>query len=195
MAKDIPPHIDQIIRSRRSTYPRQFTGEKIGREIIESLLENANWAPNHKHTEPWRFKIFEGTSKEVLIDKTREIYLKSLPKANHSAAKLRNFELKKEKTSHVLAIVVSYDAMKRVPEWEEMAAVACAVQNIYLSLSSHGIAGYWSTGTVVDNQELRDFLKLKENENCIGLFYLGIPGDVDSISQRQPYKSKVEWHT
>lgn len=31
------------------------------------------------------------------------------------------------------------------PEWEEMCAVACAVQNMYLMATSLGVAGYWSS--------------------------------------------------
>ncbi len=188
-----PEDINQVIRSRRSTYPQQYTGEKIPKEVIESLIENATWAPNHKHTEPWRFKIFENGSKDSLIDTIKSIQMNGVAEENISKAKLRKFNVKKEKTSHVIAIVVSYDTQKRIPEWEELAAVSCAVQNIYLSLEPYGIAGYWSTGSTIDSAEMRSFLKLDSNEQCIGLFYLGVPGDIPSVSQRQPSSSKLEW--
>lgn len=38
---------------------------------------------------------------------------------------------------------------KLMPEWEETAAVACAVQNMHLALSAEGLAGYWSSGGVM----------------------------------------------
>ena len=41
---------------------------------IEQILENANWAPNHKKTEPWRFKVFRGAALERLSDYLGEWY-------------------------------------------------------------------------------------------------------------------------
>ena len=38
---------------------------------------------------------------------------------------------------------------KLMPEWEETAAVACAVQNLHLALVAEGLAGYWSSGGVM----------------------------------------------
>ena len=52
--------INRLIRERRSVYPAQYSGEKVDDSIIKQMLENANWAPNHKKTEPWRFTVFSG---------------------------------------------------------------------------------------------------------------------------------------
>jgi nitroreductase len=35
----------EIIKNRRSIDPDHFNGEMISREIIEQMLEAANWAP------------------------------------------------------------------------------------------------------------------------------------------------------
>ena len=48
------------IRNRRSVFPAQYTGEPVEKETIEQLLELANWAPTHKKTQPWRFKVIYG---------------------------------------------------------------------------------------------------------------------------------------
>ena len=51
--------INELIRRRRAIYPKNYLPEKpVSREILEQLLENANWAPTHKLTEPWRFRVF-----------------------------------------------------------------------------------------------------------------------------------------
>ena len=52
-----PKTISQLIRKRRSIFPKTYTNQPIAKEIIEEVLENANWAPTHKMTEPWRFKV------------------------------------------------------------------------------------------------------------------------------------------
>ena len=53
--------INDVIKYRRSIYPKEYQqGKTIPDEIIWQILENANHAPNHKQTEPWRFKVFSG---------------------------------------------------------------------------------------------------------------------------------------
>ncbi len=51
--------ISELIQNRRAVAPKFFIPEKpIEASIIAQLLENANWAPTHKRTEPWRFRVF-----------------------------------------------------------------------------------------------------------------------------------------
>ena len=53
--------LNLLIRTRRSVFPDQYVpAKRIPDDIISQLLENANWAPSHKLTEPWRFVVFAG---------------------------------------------------------------------------------------------------------------------------------------
>ena len=69
-----PDEISQLIRHRRSIYPAQYSGEIIDRKIIEEILENANWAPTHKISEPWRFTVFTGEGLKKLSEFTSELF-------------------------------------------------------------------------------------------------------------------------
>ena len=53
-------NLKNIIKNRRTIYPEQFSGKKVTKENIELILESARWAPTHKSTQPWRFKVFTG---------------------------------------------------------------------------------------------------------------------------------------
>ncbi|HZE82668.1 MAG TPA: nitroreductase family protein, partial [Puia sp.] len=68
MTNDKMPGIAQLnflLQNRRSVFPDQFEkGKIIPDDMIWQLLENANWAPNHKHTEPWRFTVFTGSARK-----------------------------------------------------------------------------------------------------------------------------------
>ena len=55
--------LKEIIESRRSIFPKDYTGEEIEQEILDEILRSATFAPNHKRTKPWRFKIFKGEEK------------------------------------------------------------------------------------------------------------------------------------
>ena len=49
-----------LIRSRRSVMPKDYSGEEISKDDIEMLLEAANWAPTHHKSEPWRYVVISG---------------------------------------------------------------------------------------------------------------------------------------
>ena len=66
--------VNQMISTRRSVYTNMFSGEEVPDSIIMQMLENANWAPTHRLTEPWRFIIFKGAGLEKLGNYQGELY-------------------------------------------------------------------------------------------------------------------------
>lgn len=60
--------------------------------------------------------------------------------------------------SHIIAIGMKRTSTGKIPEIEDVEAVACAVQNIYLSVSAYGLGGYWTTGGVTYKEEAKSFL-------------------------------------
>lgn len=185
---------NQIIRSRRSIYPSQYTGEIIEKKNIEILLENANWAPTHKLTQPWFFKVFYEKSKNNLLDKMIEIIKNTLP-PSAADKKEKKFEMFKKKVSHIIAIIMHRDMKFDLPEIEEVAAVACAVHNIHLSTTSLSIGGYWGTGGGTYSQTMHNYLKLNPNEKCLGFFYLGKINENHhpKTPVRKSIKTRIQW--
>jgi nitroreductase len=66
MNKISPVQLNELIKKRRSIFPHTYIDKPIPREIIDQVLENANWAPTHKMTEPWRFKVIQSEELEEL---------------------------------------------------------------------------------------------------------------------------------
>lgn len=56
--------LEDIIKSRRSIFPKDYTAEAIPQDVLDKILESANYAPSHKKTNPWRFRIFQGLEKQ-----------------------------------------------------------------------------------------------------------------------------------
>ncbi|MEP1095149.1 MAG: nitroreductase [Cyclobacteriaceae bacterium] len=181
--------INQAIRARKSVYPRQYIDKAIPKKIIEELLENANHAPTHRLTEPWRFKVFmnEGKSRlgDFMADKYKEVT------TEFSESKYQKTKNNFASAGAVIAIIMHRDLEERVPEWEEVASVACAIQNIWVSCSQYELGGYWSSPVLV--KHLGKFIDLKENETCLGFFYLGYCESSDRIVAKKPIEDKVEW--
>lgn len=164
--------IDKYIHERRSHFVKEFTGETVPEQVVDRMLENARWAPSHKLTLPWRFRVWAGEDKTVLCEKMEEYYLKFTPSEKFSQEKLDKIRTYKNKVSHIIS--VGYKPSGKVPEWEELAATAMAVQNMWLTLSDEPhAAGYWTSGNGTGSDFMRDFTGLSPDEKQLGFFMLG----------------------
>jgi len=161
--------IEKTIQQRRSVFPAQYNGETIQKEEIEKILEAANWAPTHKKTEPWRFKVFHGDSQRELGDFLARKYTETV--SNFSEFKRNKIREKPAQSACVIAVCMQRDPAECVPEWEEVAAVAMAVQNMWLLAHEMGIGAYWSSPSLI--QYLNEWIPMEEGERCLGFFYMG----------------------
>ncbi len=186
-----PTQVNELIQKRRSIFPKMYNQRPIPREIIEAVLENANWAPTHRLTEPWRFQVFTGQALERLGQYMADFYKANTPTERFSEEVYQKNKENPMRAGAVIAICMQRDAEERVPEWEEIASVACAVQNMWLTCTAHGIGSYWSTPTAA--LKANDFLQLKEGERCLGLFYMGYHDMPEIPGKRTPITNKVVW--
>ncbi|MEM8907496.1 MAG: nitroreductase [Bacteroidota bacterium] len=183
--------LNELIRKRRAIFPKTYTDQTIPEAIIQQILENANWAPTHRLTEPWRFRVFRGSALSRLGHFMAELYKTHTPEAQFSEMKYEKTRKKMERSACVIAICMQRDPEERVPEWEELAAVACAVQNMWLSCTALDIGCYWSTPKLMDHAG--DFLQLAPGERSLGLFYMGYHRLPEIPGKRSPIAEKVKW--
>lgn len=186
-----PEKVSALLRSRSSIFPAMYTDEQISDEIIQDLLENANWAPNHKKTEPWRFKVIQGAARQRLADFLGTTYRSITPQESFSEMKMKKLATNPIKANTVIAICMQRDPAESLPEWEELAATAMAVQNLWLSATAHGLGGYWSSPGLIAH--LGPFLGLAEGERCLGLFYLAHHQAPELPRERGDINEKVQW--
>jgi nitroreductase len=185
-------YLTRTIRNRRAVFPAMFTKEKVADEVIWQILENANWAPTHQRTEPWRFRVFTGEALKRVGDYLAEYYSTHTPKDTFSEIKYRKNLKKPQQSSHVIFLCMQCDPKERVPEWEELAALSCAVMNMWLSCTALGLGCYWSSTAAA--LEADEFLDLEAGEKCFGLMYIGVPQpELKLIAERGDVREKVVW--
>jgi nitroreductase len=185
--------INWLMQNRRSVFVSQFAkGKHIPDEIIMQLLENANWAPTHKKTEPWRFTVFNGEGLKKFAEFQSALYKKN------AGEKFKEMQYAKLLTtpllcSHIISIGMKRSTEVPIPEMEEIAAVACAVQNIYLSTTAYGIGGYWTTGGITFDEEAKAFFGLGKEDKLLGFFYLGYIEIPSVKGTRGAIENKTIW--
>jgi len=184
--------LDQLIKTRRAVYPNMYTGKKISKKLIEKALENANYAPTHKLTQPWLFKIYSGLSKKKLAKEMVGLYKNEMEGKTIIKSRTEKILQKCENSDYIICICMKRSSPKLIPEWEEIASTAMAVQNIWLTCASNDIGCYWSSPSYIKN--INRFLKLKSNERCMGFFYMGHYNHNNlKQTKRIGVNKKVEW--
>ena len=185
-----PGNINDVIRCRRAVFPMMYNDRPIEREIIRQILLNANWAPSHKLTEPWRFKVMTGKALQDLGQELARLYKMKAGDRFSEIKYKKNLE-NPSRSACVIAICMQRDPKESLPEWEEIAAVACSVQNMWLTCTAYNIGSYWSSPDTIS--DIGDFLQLANGERCLGFFYMGYYDTAIAPTQRKPIEGKILW--
>jgi len=181
--------IVDLIKNRRSVFPAQYIDKPIAKADIEKILEAANWAPTHRKTEPWRFKILQGEKLDELGDYLSNTYIDVTPKPKQLT--IKKLIENPKKAGAIIAICMQRDPIESLPEWEEIAATAMAVQNMWLCCTEMGIGCYWSSPDLITH--MGDFLPMNDGEKCLGFFYMGYYEGELPEQTRKPIADKTIW--
>ena len=179
----------QTIESRRSIFPKQYNDRPIKNEDLKLILKAANFAPTHKKTEPWRFKVLRNFHKNEFGKFLSEKYKTTTTKFSKYKFESINDNIKK--SSAIILICMQRDPLNSVPEWEEIASVSMAVQNMWLVSTELNIGSYWSSSKLVSY--VHEFIKLKEGEKCLGFYYMWYCDKKVTKRITGAYEDKVSW--
>ena len=186
--------ISKIIAHRRSIKPALMDSEvAISPELWQTLFEAANWAPSHGLTEPWRFLIYSGESRGLIATALQLAYKAETAVEEFRPEKFEKMGKNPFLAHSVVALVMKRDPKRKVPEIEEVEAVACAVQNLHLVASAAGLGVFWSSPAVTYGPGFAESLELGEEDKCLGLLYVGWPkkGLEWPVSKRTDAMAKV----
>jgi len=184
--------IREVIKDRRTIYPEQFSDRIVHREIVEDLLNCAIWAPSHGLTQPWRFKVYDGDSRQGLSEFLGETYTQfsgdGFKEMKHKKAMNRPL-----KSSVVIIVGMEPDPKGKILDMEEMEATACAVQNMHLMATARGVGMMWSTPKFLYTGDCNEFFGFSAEGKVMGILYLGYPEIDWPTGQRRPIEYVTDW--
>lgn len=186
--------IERIIRTRRTVKPDKMNGKKIPDETIMELLSLADLAPTHAKTEPWRFIVFSDDQARAFTKRHADLFKLNTPEASFTQQKYDNLQNLGNNTSHIIVVWMKRVPTHKIPEVEEVCAVAAAIQNILLAATEKGIATFWSTGGLTFHPALHKEFNLGEEDIILALLYLGYTDEPFKEGNRIiPLQDKIEW--
>ncbi|MCX2740252.1 nitroreductase family protein [Pontibacter anaerobius] len=186
--------IKQVIETRRTTKPPKMSGQRIPDEQVNQLLQLADWAPTHGHTEPWRFIVYADAAVAGFCQSHAELYRRNMPNDKFMPDKYEKLLHMGDKASHVVVAYMRRGDLPKIPELEEIAATSCAIQNLLLGAAALGIASYWGSGGMAYHPSMKKFLQLREQDVVLGILYLGYADQAVGEGKRTvPLEEKVTW--
>ncbi len=187
--------LQEAIRTRRSI--GKVKADPVPRTLIERIVESAIWAPNHYRTEPWKFVVVTGDGRLKLGRAYAEIAAEALEGVaeEEREQRLAREPAKALRAPVVIAVACSPSQAPKVLRAEELAAVHAAVQNMLLTAHACGLGAIWRTGEPVHHPAMKRALGLAENDEVVGLIYIGYPDMAPPPAERSSATAKTVWLT
>jgi nitroreductase len=158
--------VETAIRCRRTH--KQYGSEPVSEAVVRELVELARWAPNHKLTNPWRFRLL-GPETRARIDEL-------VPAA----------EVMKLRRAPTLVLVTALPSDDPVLGEEDVLATASATYAMLLAATDRGLASYWRTPSCFREPAVRSVLGLADGEVIVALVHLGPPATDPPAKERAP---------
>ena len=186
--------MDAITAIRRRTSVRRFRPDPIPRETIETLLEAAVRAPNHKLTEPWRFVILTNGARDRFAELRARQRLTKFPDPTSEEARTATEKMRKE-TEQTPALIVVMCAVSPDPKTreEDYAAAMMATANLLIAAASLGLGTYLRTGSLMQDPEVTALAGLEPGFRIVGIVSLGYPEADDPPRRRRPASELTRW--
>ncbi len=178
----------------RRVSTRGFLPRAVPRAAIERLLAAAVRAPNHKLTEPWRFAVLTGASRDryAAIRRSHREGRFADPSAPEAARAIEKTwrEALETPAFVVVSCAVSDDAVRRE---EDLAATWMAVANLLTAATADGLGTYVRTGGVLGEPALRELVGAGDGVRVLAVVSVGWPAAEEAPRRRAPAAEKTVW--
>ncbi|MDA8344158.1 MAG: nitroreductase [Thermaerobacter sp.] len=173
----------QAVRQRRTVY--RFRSQEIAPEVLSELLEAATNAPNHRHTEPWRFVVVRGAALSRLADLRVELQMERSARDGKPPGDLDALRREVTQARTIVYVIQHLDADEK-RQREDYASCAICAYILQLTAWERGIGARWHTGQLVASRKVRPLLGLADDEEPICYLALGYPDE-----EPKPWRKKT----
>jgi nitroreductase len=182
--------IPDIIERRRSI--KKFTNRVVTREEIETLLDAAILAPNHRLTRPWRFYVLGPESRTAYALALGERKARKLQDPEAARILRETVAAEHRALPCMIAVAVSQSDNPETRE-EDYAAVMMAIENLAITAVSMGLGTHIKTGGVMGDAASRAAVGVEESERIVAIVNVGEPADPPSPRKRDAATTFTTW--
>lgn len=172
-AKVTDEQVINWIKSRRSIGNLTIPAPKPRQ--IQSAIECAMTAPDHKKLRPWRFIVTEGQRRHAL---GRALLAAAEAKAIREGGSLDQKTAEKTlkmplRAPTIITVVTQMQYHEKVPAFEQLLSAGAAVQNLILALKAQGFSTVWRTGPLANEPAVKSYFNVGAEDYITAFVYVG----------------------
>jgi nitroreductase len=182
--------ISDSIRSRRTI--KRFADRAVTRDEIETLLDAATHAPNHRLTQPWRFYVLGPEARHAYGLALGDRKARKLTDPD-AAAKLRETVAAEHRALPAMIVVAVVDQAEAEQREEDYAATMMAIQNLSLTAVDLGLGAAIRTGAIMADPAARAAAGVRDGERIVAVVNVGVPAEVPPAKPRHSLADVTTW--
>lgn len=160
---------------------------------LDTILAAGLRAPDHGRLRPWRFIVIAGADRAAFADIAIAALKARQPDAPESEATRMRGKLMAAPL--ILGLGVQIVPDHKVPEVEQVMAVAAAAMNMLNAAFALGFGGKWITGPNAYDPVIAAALGLHAPSHLAGFLYLGTPSAAPLPLPRPAIADhRTDWH-
>lgn len=178
---------DTVINSRKTI--RKYTNQNISDKDLNSILQSATLAPSAKNRQPWRFYILDDTQKNTIVSMLYNFdnYHKDLKTSVKGSA---NQMLEANRAIIIYSPIYHSKDKKKYYKKPDYLSLGAAIENMSLECCNLGFGSCWLCDTLYIEDEINNFLKIKDFEQ-ISTLLIGYPKEIPDRRKRIPIKDLI----
>jgi nitroreductase len=141
-------------------------------EQLDQLIQTIGRAPDHGRMKPWRVTVVNGAKREAFATAVAEARRARLPNMTDDQIVAERDKIRRSPSIVVIGCAVKKDNPK-VPEIEQVVAVAAAVENMFLAAHAMGFGVMWKTGPAAYDDQVKAAVGLTPDDHIVAILHLG----------------------
>ena len=182
--------IPEIIDQRRSI--KKFTARAVTREEVETLLDAAILAPNHRLTRPWRFYVLGPECRYAYGLALGERKARKLQDPEAGRALRDTVALEHRDLPCMIAVSIMQSENPEIRE-EDYASAMMAIENLALTAVALGLGTHIKTGGVMGDAAARAAVGVGDGERIVAIVNVGEPAEPPVPRKREPAVVYTSW--
>jgi len=182
----------EAIKGRRSI--RKFKPDPVPREVLEGILELAQWAPSAMNRQDWYFVVVQGQKKDGLLDVTAgafEDFRTLLEKNFKDKPKIIAATETFLKTLGGAPVAILGYGGKFPHGQDDVNSISLAVQNLLLAAHDAGLGAVWADAAVFFREKEINALTGVQDRKLVTIIPVGYPDEAPKAPPRR--EGRVAW--
>ncbi|MBL4942421.1 MAG: NAD(P)H nitroreductase [Colwellia sp.] len=163
-----------------------LTAPAPNQQALTQILSAGMRVPDHASLQPWHFTVITGGGLQRLSDLL-------VASSNKETANLEKVAKMPFRAPMIIIISTKYVKHEKVPQQEQLITAGCCVHAMQMAAYALGYGAMWRTGALAYNDQVKQGLGIKEQDEIVGFLYIGTSCKEQALKAAKSFEDKVSY--